>query len=292
MLLNEMEIFYYVVEQQSFSKAADKLGVSKSFISKKITKLEKDLKTSLLARNTRQLTLTEAGQSFYEFCANVVNEASQAYTYMSKQQGKPGGTLTISAPSAFVLNLLVPMIAKYITQYPEVNLDIQLEHRVTDIIKDGIDLALRFAVLKSSNLIAQRIYTGKSILCATPKYFKDHKQPDNPDDLKQHNFALYRHAKTLKYIKLIKDNSENIVNVQGNFTSNNLELVKKILLSHLCIGILPEFMISEELKNKQIISCLNDYQLPVIQMYAIYPEKQFTSPKVKEFINMMKDFLG
>ena len=162
MLLNEMEIFYYVVEQHSFSKAAERLHVSKSFISKKITRLERELKTRLIARSTRKLTLTQAGDSFYRYCAHVVQAAEKGYAMMHELQGKPAGLLKVSIPPALALNLLSPVFSEFLTQYPEVILDIQLDSRLVDLVKEGYDLALRSAILESSNLIAKKIFTVKT----------------------------------------------------------------------------------------------------------------------------------
>ena len=114
MLLNEMEIFYYVVEQKSFSKAAERLRVSKSFISKRMTKLEQSLKVRLISRSTRKLTLTEAGKNFYHCCANVVREGEKGYSMIHAMQGKPAGLLKISIPPALALNLIEPMLLKFL----------------------------------------------------------------------------------------------------------------------------------------------------------------------------------
>lgn len=292
MLLNEMEIFYYVVELQSFSKAADYLRVSKSFISKHITKLEQDLKTRLLTRTTRELLLTEAGQAFYTHCVKVVAEASKGYGILSELGGKPSGKLKISIPPALALNLLPPMLVNFARLYPDVILDIQLENQLIDIIKGGYDLAIRSAVLQSSNLIAQKISSSKNVLCATPTYFRHYGMPKIPVDLTQHNFAIYNYSKQARHIKLTKNKREEIVYIQGNFMANQMDLSKHMVLSHLCIAALPEFVVQKELKNRKLVSCLTDYQLPIGEFYAVYPERDFMPLKVKVFITMLKEFLA
>jgi DNA-binding transcriptional LysR family regulator len=186
MLLYEMEIFYTVIELGSFAKAADKLRVSKSHISKKITKLETHLKTKLLSRTTRKLALTEAGENFYQQCAKVIEEATKGYSLIHELQGKPSGTLKISAPPAFGIYLLPEVINRYLLKYPDVKLEIDLSNKHIDLVKQGYDLALRSGKLESSRLISKRIMSMENILCASPHYLKKHGTPKHPEDLEKH----------------------------------------------------------------------------------------------------------
>lgn len=289
MLLNEMEIFYCVAELKSFSKAAHKLGVSKSFVSKKITQLEHALKAQLLFRSTRKLTLTEAGSNFQQYCTKIVKIAEQSYSAISELQGKPAGSLKISAPPALALYLLMPLLPKFMQQNPDVSLNIQLESHIVNLIEEGYDLALRSGKLVSSNLISQRVYTGKNLICASPAYLQRHGKPKTPADLKKHNFAIYSQTKSAQSIKITKDTQEITTDIQGNFISNHLDLIKKIALNHLYMAILPEFMVKKEIKNGELVACLTHYQLQKFHFYAIYPAKEFVAPKVKAFIKMIKD---
>ncbi|MBX3710021.1 MAG: LysR family transcriptional regulator, partial [Gammaproteobacteria bacterium] len=270
MLLNEMEIFYYVVEFKSFSKAASRLKVSKSFISKKIYKLEHDLKVNLISRSTRKLTITEAGESFYRYCANIVHQGNEAYSMINELQGKPSGRLKISMPPALGLNLITPMLSKFLSQYPEISLDIELENKLVDLLEEGYDLALRSSILKSSNLIAQKIYSIKNVICATEKYLETHSKLNMPSDLEKHNYATYSYAKISNQITLTKNNRDEIIHTKGNLTSNHLDLIKQMVLDNFCIAILPEFMVKDEIKAGKIKLCLIDYQLPENPLYAVY----------------------
>lgn len=292
MLLDEMEIFYYVVEFKSFSKAAARLNVSKSYISKKMTLLEEELKVHLISRSTRKLTLSEAGESFYRYCANIVREGHDAYSMISELKGKPSGQLKISMPPALGLNLISSMLPQFLAQYPEVTLDIELENRLVDILEEGYDLVLRSAILESSNLISQRIFSINNIVCATEKYFETHPALNVATDLEKHNCATYSYSKTANHLKLVKNNNEEIIYVQGNFTSNHLDLIKQMVLNNLCIGILPDFMVEKELKAEMIKRCLPAYHLPESQLYAVYPERKFMLPKLRFFIEMLKNYLN
>lgn len=291
MLLDEMEIFYYVVEFKSFSKAAEKLKVSKSFISKKISRLEQYLKVRLLSRSTRKLILTEAGENFFQYCANVVQNSRDAFSRMHQLQDKPSGLLKISIPPALGLNLIAPMLSKFLGRYPEVSLDIELDNKLVDLIGGGFDLALRSAKLESSNLIAQKIYSIKNIICGTPHYFQKHGMPKKPQDLQSHNFGIYSYTKKAKHIRFIKNGSIEKVSIDGNFSSNQLDLIKQMALKDVCLALLPEFMVTQELQDKKLITCLNRYQLSESNLYAIYPEREFMLPKLKCFLEMLNQHL-
>lgn len=294
MLLDEMEIFYYVAEYKSFSKAARQLSVSKSFISKKISKLEQALKVHLISRSTRTLSLTEAGENFYRYCEKIVKERDDAFSMLHELKGKPSGVLKLSVPPALGLNLLSSILPGFLQRYPEVSIDIQLENRVVDVLEEGYDLVLRSAAsLTSSNLIAQRIFSIKNILCATKKYLQLHGIPSTASDLEKHNVATYRYRdlKNAGHLILTKNTYEYDVAVRGNFMSNHLDLIKQMVLNDVCIAVLPEFMVAHEIDQKKLIPCLTAYQLPENPFYAIYPERKFMLPKLKYFLEELKQYL-
>lgn len=292
MLLNEMEIFYHVVDQQSFSKAAKRLGVSKSFISKSIFKLENHLNIRLLTRSTRKLTLTEAGERFFSYAANIVAAGEKGYLMMSELHDKPAGRLKISVPPAVALYLVAPVFSDFLVQYPDVVLDLRLENQLVDLVKEGYDLALRSAILENSNLIAQKIYTINNVLCAAKHYLSTHDILKTPQDLLRHHCAIYSDATPSGKIKLTKEEHVEIIQLKANLISNQLELIKTLLLRSNCIAVLPEFMIKSELKNEDIIPCLTDYSVPSSNLYIIYPEKEFMLPKVSVFIELLKKHLS
>src|SRR3990167_8304048 len=159
MLINEMALFYEVVQLKSFSQAAEKLKVSKSYVSKRINKLENNLQVKLLNRSTRKLSLTEEGEIFFQHCQNLAENAKQGYEAIHNRQNKPTGVLKISVPPAFALHVLTPPLIQFSEQYPEIELRVNLENQLVDIIKEGYDLVVRSAILPDSNLIAQPLVT-------------------------------------------------------------------------------------------------------------------------------------
>ncbi len=291
MLLNEMEMFYYAIELQSFSKAAVQLSVSKSFISKHISKLEKSLNTRLIIRTTRKLVLTEAGEAFYKQCAKIVCEANESYNMLQNLQAKPSGTLKISAPPAFGVYVLAPLLPNFLQQYLDIKIDLQLDNRVINLKQEGYDIALRFAVLESSSLIAKKITTLKNVICAAPTYFDKHAIPSKPVDLLTHNFALYSDSEQAKYLTLHYKDKEEVVALQGNVITNHMDFIKQIVLSGECMTVLPEFMVKKELASGELVTCLAKYKLAPGTLYAMYLERKFMPLTLKVFLEMLKQNL-
>ncbi|MBX3709734.1 MAG: LysR family transcriptional regulator [Gammaproteobacteria bacterium] len=290
MLLSEMEIFYNVVYFKSFSKAAEKLNVSKSFISKRISFLENELKTKLLLRSTRNITLTEAGHIFFKQCKKIILEAKKSYQLIDTFHQNPVGTLKISVPIALGLYILPSVLTSFIERYPDIKFNINCENRLVDVIKDGYDLVLRSAKLESSNLIAQKLYSLKNIICASPAYLKKYKNITEPADLYSHHFAIYHSEKRKNELKLIKNNHTYKIILDSSLITNQLDLIKQMVLRGTCLGVLPKFMVKNEIVEKSIIPCLDSYELAPSPIYIVYPNKELLLPKVKIFIKMLKNF--
>lgn len=288
MLLNEMEIFYYVVELKSFSKAAEKLEVTKSHISKKITLLEQALDTQLLIRSTLKITMTEAGEIFFKRCAQVVSEAEHGFSQVKHLKDKPKGRLRISAPPALGDYLLPNLLEQYMSLYPEVILEIYLDNRILDLVAEGIDLAIRAGKLDNSNLVATKLFTVNNNLYATPQYIKKYGIIRQPEQLIKHPIAVYKHKAIPKTLTLLQNKKEIITPIKPIFSCNQLALIKQVVLNHHCAAALPEFMVEEEIKNKRLINILENHSICSSDVYAVYPNREFLPSKVRIIINMLK----
>lgn len=284
MLLNEMEIFYYVVKLTSFSKAAQQLNVSNSHVSKKVDKLESELEVKLLTRTTRKLTLTEVGQTFYEHCAGIIEEANEAYAAVSELRSEPFGLLKITAPPAFGLFVLPPIISAYMKRYPRVKVRLELETRASDIVAEGFDLALRAMPLKDSNLIALKLLEVHSVLVATPTYLKQYGKPKKPTDLEMHRLALYGEYRAQRTLEI----DQQVVPIDVYFESNSLHMIHQMTLNSLCLSLQPTYMVKYELESKKLIRVLEGHQLNSTMLYAVYPERKFMPLKLRLFLEMLK----
>lgn len=291
MQINEMILFYHVVKYKSFSQAAEQLGVSKSHISKHVTQLEKELKSQLLHRSTRQLSLTEAGEIFYQHCEKVVALAEQGYNALATYHKQPAGTLKISIPPALGLHLLSEPIIKFNQKYPEVKLNIALENEIVDLIQKGYDLALRSALLTDSNLIAQKLTILSNVLVASPRYLKQHGLVKNHEQLQNHVFAIYSGSKAARQMIFTRNKQTFEIVINSVIESNSLDLIQQMVSGDRCMAVLPKFMVIDLIAKKKLIHCLPHYQLPESPLYAIYPEKMFMPLKVKCFLDEIKNDL-
>ena len=180
MKLEGMGIFARVAEAKSFSGAARRLGISKSLVSKEVSKLEKALGARLLNRTTRQLSLTEFGAAFYEHCARVVQEAEEAELLVERLHTSPRGVLKCTAPVAFATLHIARSISEFRAQYPEVQIDLTVGDRFFELAEEGYDLAIRIARDLPPNMVARPITPINRVICGTPQYFASHGIPSTP----------------------------------------------------------------------------------------------------------------
>lgn len=289
MLLKEMETFYWVVECQSFSQAAEKLGISKSSVSKQMNKLERQLNSKLLLRTTRQLSLTETGEHFYQHCQTIMLEAQTATAALSSQQDLPHGLLRISLPPALGVHYLAPFFSAFLERYPDIKLDVHLDNKLNHLLREGYDLVIRSQQkLEDSSLIAQPLMTLNSMICATPTYYERFGKPQKPCNLKEHNFAYYNAAATSKTLRF----KHQTIKVNGSLSANHLDIIKHATLASYCIAVLPDYMIRQELQHQTLQACLQDYPLLSYELQLIYVERKLMPLKLKVFIDELKAFVS
>ncbi len=286
-----MLVFYHVATLKNFSKAAEKLAIAKSSVSKCVAALEKDLKSRLLVRTTRKLSLTDAGEIFYRYCHTIVEQAEQGYDAISNLRRRPAGDIKISVPPAFAMHFLTDFLATFCANYPEIKLHVVLESRFANIIEEGYDLLIRSAVLSDSNLVVQKLISFNNILCVSPKYLRKHGAVKSIEDLKNAYFAIYSGSKLSKKIYLKQGERRIALDVNNYFQSDNLSFIKQLVLAGCYMAVFPEFMVKKEISQKKLIQCIPSYQFPESSIYLLYPDKEFMPLKLRVFINALKAFL-
>lgn len=282
--ISSIPIFISVVEQGSFSKAAQILGFSNSAVSKRISGLEAQLGVKLLYRSTRKLSLTEAGERYYEHAQRSLQAAKEAESAATELQQEAQGLLRISAPMSFSRMHLAPIIPLFLKQYPKIKIQMELSDTWSDVIAEGFDLALRAGDLPDSILIAKHITPLHSVVCASPDYLKAFGSPQKPTDLIQHNCLLYSYHSTNNEWFFNRDDHDFRVEVKGNYQVNNSDALKEALLTGLGIARLPSFIAGEEIKRGKLVPLLTDYQMPFKNLVVLYPERQYLAKKVRVFL--------
>ncbi|WP_175579698.1 LysR family transcriptional regulator [Vibrio diazotrophicus] len=285
-------IFVAVVECGSFSLAAEKLGVTKSAISKRVTQLEDELGIRLLNRTTRKLSLTEAGKRYYDHVSQALALAQQGMDAVTELQGEPKGKLKITAPMSFGVLYIAPIIAEFLEQFPKVTIDLQLEDQMVDLIAGEFDLAIRIGNLPISNLVAKRLVNCKSVLCASPEYINRHGSPQKPSDLIDHNCLVYSYFRGGSEWTFEQQHNEFKVIPKGNFIVNNSEAIRRALIEGLGVGQLPTFLVSKDILSGNLLPIMRPYSLPEHAIYAVFPERKHLPHKVRAFMEFVADKLG
>lgn len=288
--LTDIAVFVQVVESSSFTAAAERLGLSRSVVSKYISRLEDRLGARLLNRTTRRLSLTEAGQSFFTRSQRGLQEIEAAEAEVSHLQQIPRGKLRINTPMSFGILHIAPGLPGFVAQHPEVAVDINLDDRQVDLIEEGFDLAIRIAELPDSSLIARRIGPCRHVVCASPEYINKNGSPRTPDDLRQHNSLTYRYqGSPNEWRFLTPEGRYTSVPVTGTMQMNNSLAIREAVLNGAGITLTPSFIVGEDIKTGRLEKLLPEYRAQEISIYAVYPERRHLLPKVQAFIDFMKE---
>lgn len=289
--LEDMQIFVSAVEAQSFTAAADRLGLSKQFISRRIMALEERLGARLLIRTTRKLNVTDTGRGYYERALKIIDEVNETEQLVSRANTSPRGTLRISAPVTFGTLHLGPAIARFMAQCPDVAIELDLSDRFVDIVGEGYDMAIRIGHLADSSLVARHIAPAQLVTCASPAYLKAHGKPKTPLDLKTHECLIYGHARNVEWTFFEKGKPLRIP-VKGRMRANNGELSCAAAIEGLGITLLPTFIVGEALRTKQLLTILDAYAPPPLNIYALYPQHRQSSLAIKAFADFLRSTFG
>lgn len=287
--LNSMAVFARVVEEQGFSSAARRLGLSKSAVSKHISQLEDRIGARLLHRTTRRLRLTDVGAAFYERCARILAEAEEAELAVSRMSAAPRGTLRVSAPVSFGSRFLAKPMAEFAMIYPELRIELVLNDRVVDLVDEGYDVALRIGRLADSSLIARRLCAMPLYIVASPKYLAKHGTPKVPADLHAHNCTLYSLASGGDVYQCRDGDRDISIKVDGTMRANNGDLLIEAVRAGLGLAFMPAFLCGCDLHDGTLVEVLRDYRVLPGAINAVYPHNRHLSAKVRVFVDFLVD---
>ncbi len=285
--LSEMAVFAKVVQQRSFTAAAEALGVSKSAVSKQVGRLEDRLGARLLNRTTRKLSLTEVGEVFYERCARIVEEAQAAADEVGSLAATPRGRLRVNAPMTFGTMHLGPVIAEFLETHREIEVDLVLDDRFIDLVAEGFDVAVRITTLVDSSLIVRRLAPLRIVLCAAPEYLRRHGRPESPEDLHDHNCFGYLYRDSGTDWNLLGEKGPMTIPLGGNLRANNGEVLRDVALAGMGIVSLPSFIVGKDLREGTLVDLLPECVPQTQAIYAVYPHRRHLTPKVRAFVDFL-----
>jgi DNA-binding transcriptional LysR family regulator len=287
--LKTIEEFVRTVEAGSFSAAARQMRVGQPAISKSIAALEKRLGVQLLMRSTRGLTPTEAGRHFYHHAQRTIEEANEADNAARGEGNGFSGHLRIGAGVTFASLHLVPRIPLFLAKHPGLSIDLVLDDGPIDIIQEGIEVAFRSGELRDSGLTARKIATSARLVVATPAYFDAAGVPQTPSDLAEHSAVIYTQGGsggcTWNFRKGI---SQITVRISGSLRVSAAEAVRAAVITNTAFAIASEWMFSPELKTGAVRRVLTDWELPTVDMWAVFPSGRMASASARAFATFVK----
>lgn len=287
--LVSMRVFAAIAEAGSFAVAADRLGISRAMASKHLQNLEAHLGTRLLQRTTRKLRLTESGMAYFERSRQILADIDEAEADALKLTAKPSGVLRVTMPVSFGIKHVGPLINRFLAIYPDVQIDATLSDRRVDLIEEGFDLAIRIGATLDPGLVARRLGTDQLVVCGAPAYFAKHGIPTHPHQLAQHNCVLYSYAAASNEWSMSGPDGEHTVKVFGNVRANNGDLLNQIVLDGGGLMCQPSFLVGHEIAQGNLRRVLEDYNLPSIGIFAVYPSRKYLSAKIRTFVDFLAD---
>jgi DNA-binding transcriptional LysR family regulator len=263
------------------------ISLTSSAVSKQVLNLEGELRTKLLNRTTRKVSLTEEGALFYSRASRAMEDIEEAREQMNELKTTPRGQLRISVPTALGTQYFKTPIAEFALKYPEVTLDVQFEDRLIDIAEEGFDLVLRIAALNDSTMIARKLAPCPFYLCCSPAYLQKHDVPHTPEDLGRHNVLAYtRNKGAHEWRYRAPDGKEGVVALKSSFKSDSAGMMIEAACQGIGIMIAPMFFVRAELDKGMLIPILTDYNTwPERSLYAVFPPNRFVSTRLRLFVD-------
>jgi DNA-binding transcriptional LysR family regulator len=266
---DEIVAFTRVVELESFTKAARRLGISKSMVSRRVAALEKRLGAKLIVRSTRGLNPTEAGRIFAERAARSLAELAEAEAAVGEGEREPSGVLRIAAPLSFGILHVGPALAEFAQQYPRINIEVSLSDRFVDLVEDGFDAGVRIGVLKDSALVGRKLSPIRGLLAASPDYLGKHGRPRTPRDLLQHRCLSYSGVAAEEQWRFRSGGRWQAMKPVPVFRADNGEVLRDAAVASLGIAALPSFILSPSLESGALELILTDFALPERGLYVL-----------------------
>ncbi|MCB5227436.1 LysR family transcriptional regulator [Alishewanella sp. 16-MA] len=280
--------FVAVAEQQSFTKAAKQLGISVAQVSRNIAELEASLAIKLLYRSTRSVSLTEEGLLYLQHCRHLVASLDEANRTLANLKATPRGQIKLTAPVFYGETRIAPLLHDFMLRYPDTELDLQLSNNKLDLVQGGYDLAIRLGTLESSSLIARKLASRTQYVVAAPAYLAQHGTPTSLTALAQHQcltgtVANWRFMQQGKIVQF---------KPQGRIVCNSGVALRDAALKGLGLVQLPDYYVSDNLQQGELVAVLSELRQPDEGIWAIYPQNRHLSAKVRVLVDYLASKLS
>jgi DNA-binding transcriptional LysR family regulator len=283
-----IQAFVRVAESQSFTAAARQIGVTPSVITSRIKQLERFVQATLFHRSTRKVALSEVGVMFFEECADLLARAESVTERMRLVEGTPLGQLRVQVLPGFALGHLGRALKDFSLAYPHINLDITVSDRTVNPVDEGYDVSLHIFRPGAEVLIERPLFKFNRVFCASPRYLKRRGKPARPTDLLKHDIGVYSAYPTRNRWAFHRGDEEINIELPARVRSNSVHLLRDFAISGGGITCLPTLVCSEDLISGDLLPLLTDYELPPLELLAIYPATHRRTIRVKLFVDFIR----
>ena len=280
--------FVAVAEAESFTAAASRLGISTAQVSRQIGALETRLGVKLFYRTTRKVSITDAGQIYYNHCRQVLDGLAEAERAVTDLHQTPKGRLNMTAPVTYGESRIAPLINDFVALYPELDVTLTLTNQMVDLVAESYDLAIRLGELDDSTMMAKRLASRTHYTCASPAYLARHGAPHTLSELDQHNCL----KGTLDSWRFQEKGKPRHIRVKGNMRCNSGWSLLDAALKGIGIIQLPDYYVHADIAATRLVPILEDFSAPDDGIWAIYPHNRHLSPKVRLLLDHLGAGLG
>lgn len=291
--LDSMQIFVRVAELGSFSGVARQLDVARSVVTRQVAALEAHLGVKLIARSTRSLTLTSAGEAYLARCREILDLVAAAETSLEEASATPRGHLRMSVPLSFGLRHLVPLMLDFARTYPDITVDLDFSDRRVNLIEEGVDLAIRITSQLDPLDVARRIGSSRLAVLASPDYLARHGEPRHPAELISHACLLYSEGPAQAHgWTFTVDGQTRRFPCQGPIRANNGDALADAAVRGLGIVLQPTFIAGPAIESGRLKPILTDYPMPELGIYAVLPGNRYVPHRVRVLIDYLAERIG
>lgn len=290
--LEDMRLFAKVAEAQSFTAAAQHLGMPKQTLSRRIAELERAIGVPLMHRTTRRLQLSTVGAAYAVRCAEIARIADEANRGVRDAQETPSGTLRVTADPVFGEAFLGELVIEYARRWPDVRLDVVLTRRRVDLVEEGFDVAFRIGDVDDAALAGVRLGPARVRYCASPAYLKKRGVPKTPADLAGHDCIVVSSDGTPSRWPFVGNKGLSLVPVSGRLVLSSLSMARAAALAGLGIALFPEFACTSEVREKRLVPVLDAHCGGVGAVWLVHAARRFLSARARAFVDLTRERFG
>ncbi len=284
--------FVRVAETGAFARAADRMGISKSILSRRVARLEEQLGAKLLTRTAQGANPTDIGQTYFARAANILAELEAAQEVVADAVTQVAGPIRLTAPISFGTRHLAPALVDFAGLHPRVELDVSLDDKRVDLVGGGFDLAIRIGKLPDSALKARRLTTVRASVLASPSYLEGRGRPQLPSDLNGHDFLYYANLAMSEQFRFRVEGRIEQVSGTLRMRADNGEMLKAAAIAGLGVVQLPNFIASPAIRSGELETILRDYPLPEVGLHAVMPPGRATTARVRALVDFLAERFG